>query len=127
MPHARDTDQPAVTIDAETETQRGWCYSVRFGAGRDGETPAQSRTHEITLAWVDHDHWSGGSIAPCAVVLAACQLIARRIEAGASEPDAARLPRSLPVRFDLSTARRWIADFDSELRAALASCQPTTH
>lgn len=91
-----------VQVGAETETDRGWSYEVHVR--RDG---AVTR-HMVTLAWVDHDYWCGGTRPPSEVVERLISLLTRRLASG------------LPERFDASTARRWVPEIDSEMTRALA-------
>src|SRR5688500_9344010 len=72
---ARDADQPPAGAD---------------GGGRDTR-------HEVSLSWVDYEHWSHGRIAPERVARAVVETLI----------DAQWLP--LPARFDAATARRWVA------------------
>ncbi|MCC6283746.1 MAG: hypothetical protein IT439_00380 [Phycisphaerales bacterium] len=84
---------PEVQVNHERETPRGWEYDVTVTRAGGGVS-----THLVTLAWVDHDHWSGGCLPPSVVVERLVQRLAGR-------PD-------LPARFDASQARRWDPDLD---------------
>ena len=87
---------------------RGWACVVQVGAEPD------ATTHEIRLAWCDHDHWSGGLVGPGELME---RLVRFLIEARVSpaHPDAA-IPWPLPAKFDAAKARRWCPAVDSELR-----------
>lgn len=98
--------RPVIDVRSERETARGWSYDVAV-TDADGAVT----THEITLSWVDHDHWSGGSAPPSRVVEAVLSAVL------AAEADAPPLrPGDLPARFDLATLRRWAPDLDEHLR-----------
>lgn len=87
---------------------RGWACRVRIGSETSGTD------HEIRLAWCDHDHWTGGLIAPGELIE---RLVRFLLEARVSpaHPDAA-IPWPLPAKFDAAKARRWCPAVDSELR-----------
>ena len=85
----------------EEETVRGWRYRVRVErAGAPGATE-----HEVTLAWVDHEHWCGGRQPPSATVETVVRYLADR-----------ETERPLPPRFDAAAARRWFPAIDREIR-----------
>lgn len=64
--------------------------------------------HQIRLAWVDHEHWSGGRIAPSKVIETVIEhLISHGMEA------------QLPPKFDAAKARRWVPGIDQELKRAM--------
>ena len=85
---------------SEEETRTGWVYRVALKRGDD------AREHHVRLAWVDHDHWSGGRAQPSHVVERLMELLAE-------------LEIEIPERFDASTARRWHTDLDARLIARL--------
>lgn len=85
----------SVLVGAERETPRGWSYCVTVRRP-EGETE-----HSVTLAWVDHDHWCGGAVAPGRVAEAVIRFAAAR--------------RALPTQFDCATVRRWYPELDAEL------------
>lgn len=87
-----------ITIETERETRNGWVYRVVVGRG-----PERSE-HDVTLAWVDHDHWCGGRYAPSHVVERLMEVLG---------------DRELPARFDAATARRWIDGLDERLMGRL--------
>lgn len=89
----------SVRVIQERETPRGWEYDVAIDDDRAGQT-----THVVTLAWVDHDHWSGGCLAPSAVIERLMNRLATRTK--------------LPARFDASQARRWDPDLDRVMTRA---------
>lgn len=90
---------PAFTLDGEHETSNGWLYT--FTLARDGAH------HELTLSWVDHEHLIGGSVAP--------ELAARAVFALAVE----YFGKHVPSRFDYSSLRRRIDDFDDLVRSRI--------
>ncbi|HRQ72416.1 MAG TPA: hypothetical protein PLU35_05235 [Phycisphaerales bacterium] len=92
-----------VQVGAETETDRGWSYEVRIAAPGGAFT-----RHEVTIAWVDHDYWCGGTRPPSEVIERLMTLVV------------GRLATRLPTRFDAATARRWMPDLDAEMMQALA-------
>lgn len=103
-PHRSTTPTPAprVRVLEEHEGDVGWEYAV------EATLPGQAATtHEVTLSWRDHDYWCGGQVAPSRVVEA---IVAYVLGQGG---------RTLPARFDCSTARRWMPRLDSDLRTLL--------
>ena len=67
---------------------------------------ARPSDHEVTLAWVDHEHWSGGRFPPSTVVERLFGvLLEQRLD--------------IPERFDAATARRWFRELDEELMRRL--------
>lgn len=97
-----DLGTPTVEITQETETSCGWVHTAR--ADVDGRV----KTFTIRLAWVDHDHWSGGAKPPSETVravLEALLLVRDQVE--------------IPDAFDAATARRWAPDLDALVRARL--------
>ncbi len=90
-----------VLVESETESGHGWRYGVRI-THADGHVSE----HTVTLAWVDHDHWSGGRLAPSRVVEAVVtSLLAHTAD--------------LPAAFDAARARRLVPEFDRELKSTL--------
>lgn len=89
-----------ITIDSEHDTDRGWGYCVTMSWKSRGET-----SHEITLSWVDHDQLTGGSVPPSQLVEQVATIAARAI--GIDE---------LPSKFDVSSMRRAIPEFERLLR-----------
>jgi hypothetical protein len=88
-----------IDIQTEQDIPQGWTYHVvvRY----DGRPPTE---HEVRLAWVDHDHWSGGRCPPSKVIEALFTVLIEH------EDD-----RPIPLRFDASTARRWLPGLDREV------------
>jgi len=97
---------PQVEVRSETEAPRGWVYRVAVGAPTD--RPDARREHEVHLAWVDHEHWSGGRVPPSRVALAVVETLL------ASGP-----VDKIPARFDAATVRRWVPDADAQIRRRL--------
>ena len=88
-----------IEVHSEQETARGWTYQVAIRREAGPET-----THTVTLAWVDHEHWSGGVVAPSRVIEA---LIRYMLTREAEHP--------IPAKFDASTVRRWFPEVDEAL------------
>lgn len=87
------------TLDGEHETPSGWLYTFTLGA--DGSH------RELTLSWVDHEHLVGGGIAP--------EHAARAVLTLAIE----HFGDSIPARFDCSSLRRRVDDFEQRVRALI--------
>lgn len=90
-------------VHTELEAPRGWEYRVEVT--HEG---GQVTEHTVTLAWVDHDHWCGGRLAPSRVVEAVLGFL-----------DAKNLLDSMPAKFDVARARRMSPEIDRELRSGL--------
>lgn len=91
-----------VDVQTEQNAPRGWLYHVRV------ERPDGSFSeHDVSLSWVDHDHWCGGRLAPSRVIEAVIRYLLEH------------LAQELPARFDAARARRLCPDLDRELRASL--------
>ncbi len=109
---ATESATARVEVLEERETSRGWSYRVVVvcGAGAPSD-------HEVTLSWVDHNHWCGGTQAPSVtaerVLGALVAAMADGMESGAMRD--VRHGR-LPERFDLSLARRMVPSIDAILR-----------
>ena len=88
-----------IEIKTEQERGRGWDYLARVS--REVGKPTE---HTIRLAWVDHEHWCGGRVAPSKVVES---LLAFLLEREAQH--------AIPASFDAATVRRWFPDVDREL------------
>ena len=88
-----------VDIQTELESGRGWEYHAKVsrGAGNDTE-------HIVKLAWVDHEHWSGGRVPPSKVIESLLEFLVEREE-----------KHAIPASFDASTVRRWHPEVDQEL------------
>ncbi len=106
MPNGTDPDRrpvttgAAVSLGAETETDHGWTYEVAIDRADGRRT-----THRVTLAWVDHDHLSGGSTPPSKVVEGVLRAALPELSA-----------RPLPERFDIATVRRLVPDLVERMR-----------
>lgn len=87
-----------VEIIEEREGPRGWAYDARVRRG-DAE-----RLLELSLAFVDHDHWSGGRVPPSRVAQRLLEVLLE-LDPGID----------LPGRFDASTARRWAPALDERM------------
>lgn len=88
-----------VDIETEQESGRGWEYRAKVS-----RTPGETTEHTVKLAWVDHEHWSGGRVAPSKVVESLLEFLVEREER-----------RAIPASFDAATVRRWFPDVDREL------------
>ncbi len=73
----------------------GWLYHARVSRG------CEARDIKVQLAWVDHDHWSGGRCAPSLVIERLLKILIER------SPDL-----DLPERFNAASARRWVPEID---------------
>lgn len=114
MPHGSSHQQPGIRVITETESAHGWRFAISVprlggggnsGGGGDAGEPAQ---HDMTLAWVDYEHWSHGMHSPSRVAEA---VVGAVLDA---QPE-----RELPMRFDASTARRWVQGLDALVRERL--------
>ncbi|MFK7759752.1 MAG: hypothetical protein AB8C13_07395 [Phycisphaerales bacterium] len=90
----------SIEIDSECDTDRGWGYQVRISWKSRGVTE-----HEITLSWVDHDQLTGGSVPPSQLAEQVAEIAARAM--GVDE---------LPGKFDVSSMRRAIPEFERLVR-----------
>jgi len=91
-----------VLVQSEVDAPRGWRYGVVV-THADGHVS----THSVTLAWVDHDHWSGGRLAPSRVVEAVVSYLLNHGHA------------TLPPEFDAARARRLAPEIDREIKSDL--------
>lgn len=106
MSTSRPNDADAITdvsVQTEREVDRGWVFEVVVSRG---ESTAR---HDVSLSWVDYEHWSHGAAAPERVAKAVLECLLT-LDPG----------RALPRAFDASTARRWVAGFDERLRERLS-------
>ena len=94
---------PTIQIDGEHETPTGWLYTLTIQW--DDTT---STDHELTFAWVDHEHLVGGTISPNLIAKAGAKLAAEYF--GKAQ---------MPVRCDVSILRRRIDGFDELIKAAM--------
>lgn len=92
-----------IDVKSELEKGRGWSYLVEVRHDDGSVTP-----HTVTLAWVDHDLWTGGSVAPSRTVEAVLKYVMSQL------PE-----QGFPATFDAARARRWVPQIDRELRTAL--------
>lgn len=91
-----------VDVQVEQEQGQGWRYQVALS--RDG----QKTEHTVRLAWVDHEHWCGGRVAPSKVVEALMAFLLRH-----------EFEHEIPRSFDAATVRRWFPEVDQELAERL--------
>lgn len=98
----RGREHSVVTVVSERETPRGWRYEVTLR--RDGS----ERKHRVDLAWVDHDHWSGGGKPPSVVVERLLTLLLE-LQPGVE----------LPTHFDAANCRRLEPRLDELLGSRL--------
>ncbi len=89
---------PAARVLEEHETAHGW--SFRLALDHAPDSPAAE--HEMTLSWVDHDHWTGGAVPPSRLAERLMTILATRVP-------------NLPPRFDAARARRWVPEIDDLL------------
>ena len=91
----------SIVIDEERDTDRGWSYLITLSWKSRGTTE-----HQVSLSWVDHDQLTGGSLPPS-------QLVERVITIAAS----AMGVDDLPTKFDVSSMRRAIPEFERLVRS----------
>lgn len=92
---------PTIQIDGEHETQTGWLYTMTI-TWADGSTS----DHELTMAWVDHEHLVGGAISPSVIARAGGRLAAAHFGR-----------EKMPARCDVSSLRRLIPGFDESVKS----------
>lgn len=96
--HARPA--PAARVLEEHDADRGWRFVVELDWG-DATT-----THELRIAWVDHDHLTGGAAPPS------------RLAQAVMEAAGASIGRdAVPARSDAAGLRRRIPGFDDDVLA----------
>jgi hypothetical protein len=114
LPGHTNAASPRVDVREERETPRGWSYRVLVRQG--GSSPTE---HRVSLSWVDHQHYCGGTQPPSATVE---QVVNALVEAIDRHALARTLPpefgTALPTRFDISLARRMVPGLDATLRKA---------
>lgn len=93
---------PSIEVHHEREADAGWRYDVRVCHDDGTET-----RHSVTLAWIDHDYWCGGRLAPSRTVEAVLTYCL--------DHDAP----AFPPAFDAARARRWLPAIDRDLKRAL--------
>lgn len=91
----------SIQIDGEHETATGWLYTMSI-TWADGSVS----DHELTMAWVDHEHLVGGAVSP--------SVIAKR---AAGFAGAFFGKENMPSRCDVSSLRRLIEGFDEQVKA----------
>lgn len=96
----------------ERETPRGWSYRVVVESGENRWTE-----HEVTLSWVDHNYWCGGTQAPSVTAEQVLETLFAAVRSGMI-CDGLRdsFGGRLPAQFDLSLARRIVPSLDSKLK-----------
>lgn len=93
--------QTRIDVQAETQTAHGWSYAVVI------EHDGKSTEHTVSLAFVDHDYWSGGRVPPSKMVESLLRYALERVQ-----------PDSLPMKFDAARLRRVLPRLDEEVRVA---------
>lgn len=94
---------PTIELGPEVEEAHGWRYEVTLS--RDD---CPSSAHDVTLSWVDYDHWSKGDKPPSLV-------LTRLLEAAFELEPTLSLPRIV----DASILRRMVRGLDDALAARL--------
>lgn len=97
MPGAAATI-PRIVSTIEVPTSSGWRYTIQL------EHPHSTSTHtlNLTLSWVDHDYWTGGTLAPSTTIERIVETLLN-----------ARI--AIPARADCSTLRRFYPGLDLAL------------
>ncbi len=96
-----NSPQATIQIDGEHETQTGWLYTMTI-TWAEGSTS----DHELTLAWVDHEHLVGGAISPSVIAKLAARLAVEHYKQS-----------GMPARCDVANLRRRISGFDQLIKA----------
>ena len=91
---------PSIQIDGEHETATGWLYTLTANWAN-----GTSSDHELTMAWVDHEHLVNGAISPSVIAKGAAQLA---VEYFGRE--------QMPARCDISNLRRQIPGFEQAIK-----------
>lgn len=91
----------SIVIDEEHDSERGWSYLVTLSWKSRGTTE-----HEISLSWVDHDQLTGGTTAPSQLIERVAEIVAAAM--GVDE---------MPTKFDVSSMRRAIPEFQRLINA----------
>lgn len=78
-----------VAILREHESDGGWSFTVRVGRG------SSDSLHTLTLSWVDHEHWTHGSVAPSRTAEAVMRVALSHTATLPERVDAARLTREI--------------------------------
>lgn len=95
---------PEVEVLEETETPVGWSFRIAIHPVHDAPL-AEPTVHTVTLSWVDHDHWTGGTTPPSVLVRRLLTVLAM------NPPE-----QGIPAKFDAARVRRWVADLEDSLR-----------
>ena len=101
--NAQGSKEGQAEILTEVEVAHGWSYEVVLH--HLGGTTSE---HTVSLAWCDHDYWSGGRLAPSRVIQTVLEYAISHLPAGF---------RELPKKFDAARLRRICTLLDSELRS----------
>ena len=92
---------PSIQIDGEHETATGWLYTFTVGWADGSESD-----HELTMAWVDHEHLVGGAVSPSVVARTAAEMAAGHFG-----------QMKMPPRFDIANLRRRIPGFNESIKS----------
>lgn len=106
LPRSRHNDEN-IRVLSEAEGDRCWVFTVVVPSDTAG-SHAGTQNIEVALSWQDYEYWSHGQRSPSHVA----EVVVRALIQ--AQPD-----RTLPDRFDASTARRWVRDFDDLVREEL--------
>ena len=101
-PRFAATNAPAILVEHESEIDRGWRYDILLTAA------AGATRHDVSLAWVDHEYWCGGTKSPSRVIEAVIEALLDCLSAD-----------EIPPRFDAATVRRWCPGIDADVRRRL--------
>ena len=88
------------TVRTECEVEHGWEFTIGV---RAGPGPAETE-HTVTLAYRDHDAWTGGKMSPSQLIVHIIDYTLRH------------RPEPLPPKFDAARVRYWFPRFDEEMR-----------
>ncbi len=102
-PKAQGSKECRAEILTEVEVHRGWSYEVVLH-----HLGGATSEHTVSLAWCDHDYWSGGRLAPSRVIQTVLEYAMSHLPAGFG---------TLPKKFDAARLRRICTLLDSELRS----------
>lgn len=98
-----------ISVLTEQEAPSSWRFEITLpDEAQANSQSSQDRRILLTLSWVDYEYWCHGTASPSRV--AETVVIALL----AADPK-----RSLPDKFDASTARRWVRDLDQRIREYL--------
>lgn len=96
-----------IRVLTESDARQGWLFVVAIPADTREKAGGEQQI-ELTLSWQDYEYWSHGMKSPSLIA----EVVVRALMQAC--PD-----RLLPPRFDASTARRWVRDFDDLVREEL--------